>query len=108
MTKNTKRGWNQVNIRKADHDKLKFIAKLTGKEQSQIIGQFIDSMYQLACSHDFKAFDATYEISVLPDSIEIQWSGSRTLIIGKARSDEEVSEKIDENRKMREVKKRFG
>lgn len=71
-----------ISVKKDTNVRLSLICKLTGKDKATVLSEFIDAMFQLACSHDSKAFNIEYEMSILEDSILILWSGSRNLKVG--------------------------
>ena len=72
-----------ISVKKDTNDRLSLICKLTGKDKATVLSEFIDAMFQLAVSHDSKAFNIEYEMSILEDSILILWSGARVLKVGK-------------------------
>lgn len=74
--------FENLKIHEKEKQRLQFIADLTGKTIAQVIEEFADAMFQLAVSHDSKAFNIEYQMSILEDSILILWSGSRNLKVG--------------------------
>jgi hypothetical protein len=94
-----------ISVKKATADKLTKICEVLGKDKMSFLEEFFDALAQIVASNQG---NVTYEISVLENSFTVYFEGARSFIIGKARTDEEVQEKIDEDRLKRETKKRFG
>jgi len=94
--------FKKVSVKRATKEKLDQICKVLGKTRSKFLSELINNVWELVAINE--AGNIEYDISVLGNSVSIQFYGSTKIRIGETKFIEGESPSDETKRIIKEIK----
>ncbi len=96
-----------VKVDAATYQKIKFLSSILNKKQSNFLSELIDNLFTVANSY-YPSANVFYYPNLSASLVTIQWSGNRSLIMGKNPEsfDDEIAQLVERTSQVRPTKRK--